>query len=79
MSDLRARYDALEDEIAKVRRDTLNPLYRERDALAVELAEAEQYTVPRPSRRTDKQALVARCPRCSQRLEADSGRGLRQP
>lgn len=68
MSDLRARYDALEDEIAKVRRDTLSPLYRELDALAVELAESENYTLPRPSQRTDVQARVARCPRCKERL-----------
>jgi hypothetical protein len=62
-SEIKAELDAAEAELAAVYRK-LGPL-REAYAEAVPAAEMPS----RISRRTDKQNLIARCPRCGGRLE----------
>lgn len=61
-SDLKAELDAAEAELAEVYR-RLWPL-REAYAQAVPPA-----ALPSRRNRTEKQALIARCPRCGGRLE----------
>ena len=51
--------------------EELSRIYREREPLLVQLAELRgPYEMPKPSRRTETQAKVGRCPRCSGRIEA---------
>lgn len=64
MSDLKAQLDATEAELAEVYR-RLWPL-REAYAEAVPPA-----ALPSRRNRTDKQALIARCPRCGGRIESE--------
>lgn len=47
----------------------LSPMYVVRRKLREAFAERFEPTLPHPAYRTDTQAKVARCPRCSQRLE----------
>lgn len=57
--------DELQAELTRIE-EALGKLYRERDPILAKLAEARgPYELPRVSRRTDKQNLIARCPRCS--------------
>ena len=63
-AEIKAELDAAEAELAALYR-RLWPL-REAYAEAVPPA-----ALPRPRNRTDKQALIARCPRCGGRLEEE--------
>jgi hypothetical protein len=61
-AELQAELDRISEELGK--------LYRERDPILAALAEARgPAELPKPRFRTDKQNLVARCPRCGTRLE----------
>lgn len=56
----RQQLAALDEELADV--------YRRRRIIMEQFAALEPAVLPRPSRRTEKQQLVARCPRCGGRL-----------
>ena len=61
------------DEIATLTRelneieDQLGKLYRQRDPILLRLAELRDYQLPKARYRTDKQAAIARCPRCGEK------------
>jgi hypothetical protein len=63
--ELQAKLDRIAEQLGK--------LYRERDPILEQLAELRgAYELPKPRYRTDTQAKVARCPRCSGKLEPSS-------
>ena len=51
--------------------EQLTVLYRERRKLTELFAEDHPAVLPPARYRTDRQAAVARCPRCSMRLDSD--------
>jgi hypothetical protein len=61
-AELAAELTRIEQELGK--------LYRERDPILAALAETRGPAVlPKPRHQTDKQRLIASCPRCGMRLE----------
>ena len=63
-ADYREQLNRLEEQLAD--------LYRQRRALTAEFAEDHPAVLPARVRdRSDVQARVARCPRCSARLDSD--------
>lgn len=59
----------LETELASIEQ-TLGKLYRRRDEILPQLAEARgEYELPKPRYQTDKQRAVSRCPRCGGKIE----------
>lgn len=64
LEDLKAELDALEEELQAVYRR----LWPVREAYAQATPPA---ALPSRRNRTDKQALIARCPRCGGKLDAD--------
>jgi len=48
--------------------ERLSDLYRERRTIMEAFSEDHPAVLPPPTRRTEHQRRVARCPRCSQRL-----------
>lgn len=66
MSDHRQRIAELDRQIGD--------LYNERRAIMEAFADENGPAVlPAPTRRTDKQKLVARCPRCGDRIPEEKG------
>lgn len=66
LTDLKAELDALEEELQAVYRR----LWPVREAYA---QAAPPAALPSRRNRTDKQALIARCPRCGDRLPNEEG------
>lgn len=65
LADLKAELDALEEELQAV--------YRRLWPLRAAYAEAAPpAALPSRRNRTDKQALIARCPRCGGRLDSET-------
>jgi hypothetical protein len=62
-SEYREKLNALEERLTEV--------YRERRALTEAFAEDHPAVLPPPRFRTDHQARVARCPRCSMLLGSE--------
>jgi hypothetical protein len=60
-TEYRAQLNALEERLADV--------YRERRKLTEEFADEHPAVLPAPRWQSDVQQRVARCPRCSARLE----------
>ena len=66
-AEYRKQLNALEEQLTAV--------YRERRKLTEAWADEHPPELPPPRYRTDRQAAVARCPRCSQRLDSDVSGG----
>ena len=49
----------------------LSDVYRERRQLLEEFADEHPPVLPPPRYRTDRQAAIARCPRCGGRLDSE--------
>lgn len=64
-AEYRKQLNALEEELADV--------YRRRRKLTAEYADEHPPVLPPARYRTDAQARVARCPRCSALLSEESG------
>ncbi len=62
-AEYREQLNALEEQLTVV--------YRERRALTEAFAEEHPPVLPPPRFRTDRQAAVARCPRCGGSLEGE--------
>lgn len=62
-AEYREKLNALEEQLTAV--------YRERRALTEAWADEHPPVLPPARYRTDAQARVARCPRCSMRLDSD--------
>ena len=62
-AEYRGRLNAIEDG--------LTVLYRQRRQLTAEYAHDHRAVLPPATRRTEKQALIARCPRCGDRLDGE--------
>ncbi len=53
--------------------EQLTAVYRERRRLQELFADEHPPVLPPPRYRTDAQAKIARCPRCSARLDSEEG------
>ena len=62
-AEYRGRLNAIEER--------LSDLYRQRRQLTAEYAQDHRAVLPPATRRTEKQALIARCPRCSGPIEGE--------